>query len=381
MHIRNLQVFCDVVRRRSFSKAAEDNAMTQSGASQAVQQLEEFLQAQLIDRSKRPFVLTAEGEVFHDGCLQILRQFATLTEEVRSVGQEMTGRASVAAIYSVGLSYLPNLRRAIQDQYPQADVRYQFGHPDEVYRMVEQGTADFGLVSYPESSKSIVATNWREEEMVLAAVCGHPLASRKHVSQDDLASESLVAFAPNLRIRHEIDRYLRQLGITMQIAAEFDNIDSVKHAMEVNAAVAFLPKPTVQEELEGELMVQLPCPWLRLKRALGVIQRRDSSLGRTARGVLELVLESACDSDPSALASQSASSSRNEPTVSHRGRGPHTSDSKQASFARDATQSSNGSTQDSTAAKDAEMENLAIEDGSKHGSSARRSRSSQFNIA
>ncbi len=284
--------------------------MTQSGASQAVQQLEEFLQVQLIDRSKRPLLLTAEGDIFHAGCVQMLRQFDMLTEEVRALGRDMSGRASIAAIYSVGLSYLPNLQRAVKREHPNAEIRYQFGHPDEIYRLVEEGAVDFGLVSYPQSSKTIVATAWREESMVLAAVANHPLASREDIRPEALASQQLVAFAPKLRIRHEIDRYLRQLGITMQIAGEFDNIDSVKHAMDVNNAVAFLPRPAVHEDPNDHTLVELKCPWLELSRPLGVIQRRGDTLGRTARGVMELVLESGgeakCNGRKSQLANAAA---------------------------------------------------------------------------
>ena len=126
--------------------------------------------------------------------------------------------------------------------------------------------------------------------MLLVAPSTHRLAKNVQVNPEDLGLEQLVAFAPNLRIRHEIDRYLRQLGITMKIAAELDNIDSVKHALEVDSAIAFLPEPTVKEELEAGSLVSLNCPWLDLTRPLGVIQRRNCMLGRTARGVLELIL-------------------------------------------------------------------------------------------
>ncbi len=241
MQLKSLKVFCDVVARHSFSKAASDNEMTQSGASQAVQQLEEYLRVQLIDRSKRPFVLTAEGNAFYGGCVQLVRQFETLAEEVRSISQVVGGRATLAAIYSVGLSYLPHLQKQVKERYPQAELRTQLCHPDDVYRLVEQGAVDFGLVSFPQQSKTIVATHWREEPMWLVAPSSHRLARSEQVNPEDLGLEQLVAFAPNLRIRHEIDRYLRQLGITMRIAAELDNIDSVKHAIEVDAAVAFLP--------------------------------------------------------------------------------------------------------------------------------------------
>lgn len=291
MHIRNLKVFCDVVGRHSFSKAAEDNGMTQSGASQAVQQLEDYLQVQLLDRSKRPFVLTDEGEQFYSGCCKIVRQFENLTEEVRSLGQEISGRVTVAAIYSVGLSYLPELQQLLKVRFPKAEFRFQFCHPDDVYRSVEQGSVDFGLVSYPQQSKTIAATDWLDEPMVLAAPAGHALTKRDRVTPEDLGLESLIAFAPNLRIRHEIDRYLRTIGITMPIAAEFDNVDSLKHALDLHNAVAFLPRPTIAEELENGTLVALTCDWLDLQRPLGIILRRDTALGRTARAFYELLIQ------------------------------------------------------------------------------------------
>lgn len=300
MHIKNLKVFCDVVARNSFSKAAETNGMTQSGASQAVQQLEDYLQVQLLDRSKRPFVVTSEGDLFYSGCRKLVRQFENLTEEVRTLGQEICGIATVAAIYSVGLSYQAELQRELKQDCPKADVRFQFCHPDDVYRAVEQGTVDFGLVSYPQPSKSISATMWRDEPMVLAAPAGHPLVNCERVTPEVLGLESLIAFAPNLRIRHEIDRYLRAIGITMSIAAEFDNVDSVKHALEVNNSVAFLPRPAIQLELDSGSLVALTCDWLALSRPLGIIQRRDTSLGRTARALFELlIMKSEARSDAS----------------------------------------------------------------------------------
>lgn len=295
MHLRNLRVFCDVVRRNSFSRAAVDHEMTQSGVSQAVQQLEEYLQVKLIDRSKRPFLLTAEGKAFYTGCVQTLNQFDGLTEEVRSLGTQLGGRVTIAAIYSIGLGYLPLLQRIVGARLPQAQVRYQFGHPDEVYRLVEQGLVDFGLISYPESSKSVCVADWRDERMLVVAPSGHALSNRSNVQPCDLADESLVAFAPNLKIRMEIDRYLRHLGVSMQVVAEFDNIDSIKHALEVNSALAFLPEPTVREELESGGLVALDCPWLKLRRPLGLIQRKGASPGPTARSVIELILGETLD--------------------------------------------------------------------------------------
>lgn len=295
VHIRSLKVFYDVVRKRSFSHAALEHGMTQSAASQSVQHLEEFLGVKLIDRTKRPFILTAEGQKFFDGLSGVLRQFDALVDEVRlgsASSSTVTGHVVVASIYSMGLSYLPSLQEQFLKNCPAASLTYQLAHPHEVYRMVEQGTVDFGMVSYPETTLSVQSTKWRDEPMILVASPRHRLSSLQHtIKPEDLSQVGLVAFASNLRIRQEIDKQLRNLGITMRIVVELDNIDSVKHAAIVNSGVAIIPKLTVQNELAAGSLKMLECEGLELTRPLGVIQRRDVSMTRAARSFMELIMK------------------------------------------------------------------------------------------
>src|SRR4029077_2245662 len=85
IQLKSLKVFCDVVRQRSFSRAADENHISQSGASQLVQQLEEGLGVKLIDRSKRPFVLTPEGEVYYEGCRGVVERYFAVEDRVRTL--------------------------------------------------------------------------------------------------------------------------------------------------------------------------------------------------------------------------------------------------------------------------------------------------------
>jgi len=127
--------------------------------------------------------------------------------------------------------------------------------------------------------------------MVLVASHHHRLASLpKPIRAEDLSQVALVAFAQNLKIRQEIDKQLRQLGVTMRIAVELDNIDSVKHAAIVNSGVAILPKLTVQNEIAAGSLKMLSCEGLSLTRPLGIIQKRDASMSRAARSFMELIL-------------------------------------------------------------------------------------------
>ena len=293
VQLRNLKVFCDVIDRRSFSRAAAENGLTQSAVSQCVQQLEELLGTRLVDRSKRPPTPTAEGKCFYDGCGQLLRQFETLVDEVQSLGQQLSGRVKVASIYSVGLSYLPGLVEKFETLHPKVQLAFQFAQPEEVYGMVERGLVDFGLVSYPAPNQSVACRFWREEPMLLVAS-----PKRKTNRVEDLTAEELkqlawIGFLPHLRIRQEIDRRLQSIGVTPRVVAELDNIDSVKHAVTVNTGVAVLPEPTVRNELAAGTLVSLPCRALEMQRPLGVIYRRGATLGASARVFMELAISEA----------------------------------------------------------------------------------------
>jgi DNA-binding transcriptional LysR family regulator len=291
MHLKSLKIFCDVVGRRSFSRAATENGISQSGASQIVNGLEEHLGVKLIDRTKRPFVLTAEGEVYYEGCRKLVQRYFALEEEVRTLHEEVAGRVSIASIYSIGLSHMNRFVQRFLRDYPKANVRVQYQHPRRVYELVESDQVDLGLVSYPRSSRAIKATVWREESMVLVCAPSHPLAERERVRLEDLRGVELIGFDSDLEIRHEIDRALAAHGIEVHIAMEFDNTETIKRAVEINAGVSLLPEPTVDREVAAGALVARPLVGAELLRPIGVVQRRGKELGKTARRFMQLLLK------------------------------------------------------------------------------------------
>jgi DNA-binding transcriptional LysR family regulator len=291
MHLKSLKIFCDVVGRRSFSRAASENGISQSGASQIVNSLEEHLGVKLIDRTKRPFVLTAEGEVYYEGCRKLVQRYFALEEEVRTLHEEVAGRVSIASIYSIGLSHINRFVQRFLRDYPKANVRVQYQHPRRVYELVESDQVDLGLVSYPRSSRTIKATVWREEPMVLACAPSHMLAAKDRVRLEDLRGVELIGFDSDLEIRHEIDRALTAHGVEVHVAMEFDNTETIKRAVEINAGVSLLPEPTVDHEVAAGALVARPLVGAELMRPIGVVQRRGKELGKTARRFMQLLLK------------------------------------------------------------------------------------------
>lgn len=306
MYLKPLKVFCDVVDRRSFSRAADENSMSQSGASQVVKELERELGVTLIDRSKRPFVLTPEGETYYEGCRKIVQQYLLLEDEVRTLHDEVAGRVVVASIYSVGLHHMNRYLQEFLAQHPKANVRLEYLHPHRVYDAVENDDADLGLVSYPRSSRTLEAIVWRQEPMVLVCAPDHALAMKDEIDLNILAGEKMICFESGLIIRREIDRAFQLRGIEVNVAMEFDNIETIKRAIEIGAGVSLLPEPTVLREVEAGTLVSVPLSTRELLRPLGIIHRRSKHLTATARRFLESLLDHMDEQDGSSLTNEQA---------------------------------------------------------------------------
>lgn len=293
MHIKSLKIFCDIVQRRSFSRAAAVSGISQSSASQAVHQLEERLGVRLLDRSKRPFVLTPEGERYYDGCRQLVKRYEDLESEVRSLHQGARTRLTVASIYSVGLAHMSQYLRDFLAHHPQVDVRLEYLHPQRVVEAVANEEADLGLVSYPRKSHSLAAIEWRSEPFVVVCSPEHRLSRRREVSLESLQGEPFVAFQPGLTIRDELDRAFVSRDIVVDIALEFDNIETIKRAIEIGTGVSLLPEPTVAREVAAGSLVKVPLKVLlggeQLSRPLGILHRRDRKLSPTASDFIKLL--------------------------------------------------------------------------------------------
>jgi DNA-binding transcriptional LysR family regulator len=294
-------VFCDVFRCRSFSQAAAEHGLTQSAVSQIVLQLEKHLEVQLIDRSRRPLQLTALGQTYYDGCKTLIEQYQELEASIRTSQARQAATVQVAAIYSVGLGDMGQYVERFQAQYPTVKVHVEYLHPDRVYERVLDGTADFGLVSFPRKMRELTRLPWRDEEMVLVCVPGHCLAGQPSVRPAQLTGEKYVAFDKELVIRREVDRFLREHDVAAEVVLSFDNIENIKKAIEIGAGVALLPAPSVTQEVQAGSLVAVPLDGARLVRPLGIIHRRHTRPSTSARRFIDLLRQPALVRCPSSV--------------------------------------------------------------------------------
>lgn len=312
MHLRNAELFCDVVVHGSFSKAAEVRRVSQSAASQAVHALEKRLGTLLIDRSKRPFELTPAGEIYFDGCQQLLQSFEHVEEQVRSAVGKTKNRVRIAAIYSVGLAQMHEYVEQFQQLYPDVLVSLDYLHPDEVYQRVCENQADLGLVSFPKEDKELTSILWQEQPLVLVVPPNHHLADRGSCSVSEIEDEPFVAFTSELVVRQKIDRWLKKAGVHPQLIHEFDNIENIKRAVEAEAGIAILPLPTVDKEVQDQSLNVVHLEQMEWFRPIGIIQRKQKSMPDVVSKFIEILHEDPANFSIARRESAEVSASKSE---------------------------------------------------------------------
>jgi len=289
MDLRNAELFCDVVTRRSFSKAAEANHISQSAVSQAVHVLEERFGTRLIDRSKRPLDLTAAGQVYFDGCRKLLEAFREMEDSVQRIGNRIAGRLRIASIYSVGLLQMHEYVREYRSLYPDVELTIDYLHPGEIYDRVLNDDADIGLVSFPRAGGEMSSISWQVQPMGLVVEPGHPLAGECAISVRRLDGERFVGFSSQLTICRQISRWLREAKVTVNVVHEFDNVENIKRAVEIGAGVTILPVATLRREIEAGTLVLVPFGDVDWYRPLGIVHKRHKTLTTPASKFVELL--------------------------------------------------------------------------------------------
>lgn len=290
MIFEDCKLFRDIAHYKSLSRAAQLNGISQSAATQHIQELERRLGLSLLDRSTRPLGLTAGGKLYADLCRDVLRRENDFLASVEEIKGQSEGALRVASIYSIGLSEMSGLRAEFERQCPGVQLLVEYLRPDKVYEAVLEDQADLGFISYPEQRRDLTVVEWRDEKMSVAVYPGHTFASRRLLRPEDLAGQRFIAFSEDVVIRRELDRFLRDHGVQVDISMQFDNIQSIKEAVALSSGISILPERTIRAEIDGNRLISVPLDAPGLMRPVGIIHRRGKKFNRAGREFLQLVL-------------------------------------------------------------------------------------------
>jgi len=290
MQFESLKQFCDLAESQSFTQAARINGVTQSAVSQTISAIEKQFKSLLIERSKKNFRLTSEGEIVYDFSKRILQNYNAIHSKMQELKNDISGDVRVSAIYSIGLHDLPPYIKRYLKEFPTVRLHVQYRRENMVYEDVIGNIVDIGLVVFPERDARVEIVPLRTDPLVLICHPQNALAKSKLIKLKTLNGQKLVSFEQDLPTRKVVDKLFKDHGVKVEHVREFDNIETIKRAVEIDSGVAIVPEETVRQELvDGTLAA------VRLEgnpmRQMGALYRKGKVLSPAMKRFLSLLKE------------------------------------------------------------------------------------------
>ena len=290
MQIESLKIFCDLADTESFTKAAQINKITQSAVSQQISSLERQFNSLLIERSKKKFRLTREGQVLYDFSKQMIQTYESLQSKLQEIKDIISGTIRVATIYSIGLHDLPPYIKRFMKGHPTVNVHVEYRRANQVYEDVIGNMVDLGLVAYPVRDGKLETVSLHKDPLVLICHPQHPFAKSKHIKLRALSGQKFIGFEPDIPTRKALDRILKDNDVAVQHVMEFDNIETVKRAVEIDSGVSIVPSGTVLQEVAKQTLAQVQIDDGQYYRPLAAIYKKSKVLSPAVKlflGVLK----------------------------------------------------------------------------------------------
>ncbi|MBC2601909.1 LysR family transcriptional regulator [Puniceicoccus vermicola] len=278
MHIENFKIFSDLVESESFSRAAKLNGITQSAVSQQLRSMERHFNVLIVDRSQKQFRLTQEGRRLYESSKEILHLYERLDCEIQEMRKVISGNIKLSTIYSVGLHELPSYLKTFMQEFPSVNVHVEYRRSNHVYDDVLHNAVDLGVVAFPLKNRQLEVIPFKTDQLVVAASTDHPLAGREDVAVKELEGFDFVGFDKDIPTRKATDEIFREAKISLEPKMEFDNIETVKRAVEINAGFAILPASTVAHEGKKGLICSIPFRKKTFTRPIAIIHRKGRVL-------------------------------------------------------------------------------------------------------
>jgi DNA-binding transcriptional LysR family regulator len=282
--LRQLRVFLAVAKHGSFSRAAEEVAVSQSAVSLAIQQLETELGVRLLDRTTRQVRMTSIGQSLAATGSRLVAELDTTLKELRDIGEQHRGRVVMACVPSVAGGLMPKCVEYCAEKWPEVSFAIEDIAARDVVAKVQRGDIEFGLSGGEIDASELHIESLMRDPFLL--VCRHDdaLAEGKAVSWTKLSERRLVMLNNTSGSRQQIVDTLANLGVRPEIFLELAQPSSVLAMVEANLGVAVVPS-LVAPYIGHPTLTTRKLVRPSVSRTIFLLRRRDRSLSPAASAV------------------------------------------------------------------------------------------------
>jgi LysR family transcriptional regulator, low CO2-responsive transcriptional regulator len=290
MDFDQLEIFLEVARLSSFSRAAEKRFRTQPAISSQIRGLEEEVGARLLDRSGGRVSLTAAGKLFLKYAEETLAQRKAILTAIAETERVPRGEIVVGANEGTCLHILPEVFAQFKRDYPDVAVNIKRADYAKILESIVENQVDFGVVSLPVNDNRLQSVLIHRDELVVITPCGHPLARKKSVTVAEVAAYPLVV--PKLgHTRDALESLFYDRQLKPRLAMELDSSELLKRFVAADIGVGFIAKSNIQEDIRANALAAIPLSDAQIRRDLALVFRKDRTLSRAARAFMEAAVK------------------------------------------------------------------------------------------
>jgi DNA-binding transcriptional LysR family regulator len=267
LSIRQLKVFEATARLQRLTLAADEQALSQSAASQSLKELEQTLNCPLFMRVGRELQITDAGL----DLLPKVRQLLGVLQQIENPSSDQyQGTLRIAASVTIACYLLPKLIADFLQDYPAVIPDIQIANTQTVISQLEKGQAHVGLIEGPASATSLTITPWIEDQLSLFCHPDHPLSHAGFIAIEEIPHYRWILRETGSGTRNVFDQALQQAGGHIQSHLSLNRQEAIKQSVRAGLGIGCLSHMAIQEELDAGQLTHLRSP-LNLNRRLSIV--------------------------------------------------------------------------------------------------------------
>ncbi|MFM2124213.1 MAG: hypothetical protein RL328_664 [Acidobacteriota bacterium] len=292
MDLDQLHTFLEIVRLKSFSKAAQSCFRTQPAVSAQVRQLETELNAPLFERLGTKIALTPAGNIFAQYAEQILRLRREAQDTINELERTPRGELLIAANEATCIYVLPLVFSEYKKQFPNVQILVDRSYGARVVEAVLDNQADFGITQLPVEEKRLQVVKIHSDEIKILVPAGHLLAEKSSVLPEDLVPFPLL-LPKTGTTRRRLSSWLANVEDDLNVSMELDSTEMIKRFVAAGLGVSFLAGTHCRDEVSAGQLAAISLGPEPMVRQLALIYRKDKALSKAALGFIEVTLKNA----------------------------------------------------------------------------------------
>ncbi|MGE5644340.1 MAG: LysR family transcriptional regulator [Acidobacteriota bacterium] len=290
MDLDQLHTFLEIVRLKSFSKAAQTCFRTQPAISAQVRQLEQELNCQLFERFGSRISLTTAGRVFCRFAEQMIEQRRQAQDAINELEQTPRGELIIAANEATCIYVLPQVFSEYTSRFPNVQLQVERSYGSRIPEAILDNLVDFGFTQLPVHERKLQIVKIHSDEIKLVIPAGHPLSLRQNVTAAELVPYPLLL--PKYgTTRARLNEWLELVEDSIHVTMELDSSEMIKRFVMANLGISFLSESNCKDEVASGRLQAISLAPEPLIRNLGLAYRKDKALSKAALGFISVVLE------------------------------------------------------------------------------------------